>query len=197
MSVSVNCSGSNQKRRGKKASQAGNKPVRKPFGGKGGRKKRERLDPAKEAELKRIAEDAADEPSSLARAAAEHPVSNFFYSDEKWIAAFEDEEIMEYIRQFFPCIDPKSSNDQAVRREIVEMLSDEDFMTELMSRYSMTVLDFFKLMYRTLPMIFRGMFVARVQKTVRGRKYAELRTADYAFRRMRAAKGARRDGGRR
>lgn len=160
---------------------------KKPFGGKGGRKRKPpKLDADKQAELDRIKEDAdldaGAEQSSAQRAAAEHPASAFFYSDEKAVASFDDAEIIEFIAHRFPEFEPGKADEQRLRKAVIDMLSDDDFVSRLLSRFGFSVYDFFRFLYRSDSSIFHGVFLQRVQRTVKGRKYARVRQPNYKFR---------------
>lgn len=71
-----------------------------PFKGKGGRKKKEKpLDIDKKTELDKIEfENSFDtEKTDNIKTSSSNPVNGFFYTDEKFIAAFEDDEITKCI----------------------------------------------------------------------------------------------------
>lgn len=165
-------------------------PKKKPFGGKGGRKKKQKpIDPNVQREIDDLKREEAEEQetvreSASARAAAEHPASDFFYSDEKWVSAFEDEEIISLIQEKYPAFANKKSDDQVLRKTIIYILNDSEFMEEILDRYSMNVYEFFKFLYRTEPTLFKGQFVTRIQRALKDKSYANVRQADYKFRQL-------------
>ena len=46
-------------------------------------------------------------------------------------------------------------------------------MLNILDSYNMTVLDFFKFLFRLCPSVFKGFFVKKVQKTLKTKKYAK------------------------
>ena len=52
------------------------------------------------------------------------------------------------------------------------MLNDVDVMQAILKEYNMTVLDFFKFLFRLCPSVFKGLFVKKVQKTIKDKPYA-------------------------
>lgn len=138
--------------------------VKKPFGGKGGRKPK--LTPAeqKQAEAKaRLAELEKEQVSpeqSYSNIAS--AFSSFFYTDEKFITQFEDNEILTYVRMSHPEFDPKAGDESRLRKAILSLLDDSKFVSGLMDRYGMTVFDFFKFLFRMEPSVFKGAFITKV-----------------------------------
>lgn len=86
-------------------------------------------------------------------------MNGFFYTDEVFVTRFEDKEILQYIRRRFPEYAPNLENQFAARHVVLDMLSDSRFMSGLLKRYDMSVFDFFKLMFRLDPELFKGAFI--------------------------------------
>ena len=51
---------------------------------------------------------------------------------------------------------------QLKRNAIIEMLSNEDYMQDLMSHYSMNIFDAVTFLFRLCPSLFKGIFVKKV-----------------------------------
>ena len=82
--------------------------------------------------------------SSAQQIADEQPLTNFFYSDDKFVNAFEDDDIIQRIQIAYPEFDRRHSDDSTMKRMIITVLEDVEFMTDLLEQYNMTILDFFK-----------------------------------------------------
>lgn len=100
------------------------------------------------------------------------------------VSAFEDEEIISLIQEKYPAFANKKSDDQVLRKAIIYILNDSEFMEEILDRYSMNVYEFFKFLYRTEPTLFKGQFVTRIQRALKDKSYANVRQADYKFRQL-------------
>ena len=55
-------------------------------------------------------------------------MSKFFYSNEKFIETFDDNDLYESITTKYPGIIAAKSSDQEKRKTIIEILNDIDFM---------------------------------------------------------------------
>lgn len=137
--------------------------VKRPFGGKGGRKGR----PTEEEIRKKVAEEriarlekAAENPDSSPPSST--AFNGFFYTDEKFVAQFEDGEILERVRAAHPEFDPKAGDDAKTRKAILQVLDDSDLVSDVMDMYNMTVFDFFKFLFRMEPGVFKGAFIPKV-----------------------------------
>lgn len=65
------------------------------------------------------------------------------------------------------------------------MLNDVELMEMVLDEYDMSAIDFFKFLFRICPTIFKGLFVKKVQKTLKGKQYAKtIKFGDYAFRKL-------------
>ena len=100
------------------------------------------------------------------------PETSFFYTSDKFINSFEDDEITKYIQEKFPLFRSDDANDAILRKTIIEILNDVRFMTKLLEYYNMTIFDFFKYLYRQESSLFKGQFLKRLQKAMKYKKYA-------------------------
>ena len=99
------------------------------------------------------------------------PETNFFYTSDKFINSFEDDEIIEYIQQKYPMFKDVESDDTMTRKTIIDMLNDSKFMTKLLSYYNMTIFDFIKFLFRQESSLFKGQFIKRISKSLKRKKY--------------------------
>lgn len=153
------------------------KKKRKPFGGKG-RKKKPTADDIRRAEAKeRIREIEEETEREFGESSASSCGSScgknmsFFYTDDTFVTKFDDIDMLETIKTKFPKYADSTLSDNDMRKIVIDMLSDENFINGLLARYKMRIQDFFRFMFRHDPTIFKGSFLRRVQCTIRGKSY--------------------------
>ena len=149
--------------------------IKRPFGGKRSRRNTREIAEAEErvkmlenenAGLEDVFdtyENGGDQPG---------PFGNFFYVNDGFISRFEDDVILKYIRDKFPGFDPGRGRESALRNSVIAMLKDSDFMQRLLERYSLSIFDFFKFLFRMDSSIYKGSFIHKIQKTINRKKYA-------------------------
>ena len=76
------------------------------------------------------------------------------------------------IAKQFPGLLATEKNDHARKNAMLDMLNDIDFMNDVLEQYNMTILDFFKFLFRLCPSTFKGMFVKKLQNAVKDKPYA-------------------------
>lgn len=109
--------------------------------------------------------------SASSQSSQAHPETNFFYTNDKFINAFEDDEIILSIQEKYPMFKDIDTDDTMMRKTIIDMLNDSKFMVKLLKYYNMTIFDFIKFLYRQEPSLFKGQFVKRIQKSLKYKKY--------------------------
>ena len=50
----------------------------------------------------------------------------------------------------------------AKKNAIISILNDLELMQKILDEYNMTVLDFFKFLFRLCPSVFRGLFIKKI-----------------------------------
>lgn len=88
--------------------------------------------------------------------------SKLFYSNERFIDTYDDEKIYESISRQYPGLLASEHNEQVKRKSIIDMLQDVDYMQSILDGYDMTILDFFRFLFRLCPSVFKGLFVKKV-----------------------------------
>lgn len=78
-----------------------------------------------------------------------------------------------------------------MRNVIIKFLADSKFMEGLLKKYSMTIFDFFKFLFRMDSSIYKGNFVQKVQKVISHRKYAAVKQHRYRFQKQNRRTGSR------
>ena len=66
------------------------------------------------------------------------------------------------MNQNYPGLLATEENEKAKRMSIVNMLSNEKFMEQVLKDYNMTILDFFKFLFRLCPSVFKGLFIRKI-----------------------------------
>ena len=68
------------------------------------------------------------------------------------------------------------------RRAIIELLENDDELSKILKSYNMTICDFFKFLFRLCPSVFKGLFVKKVQKTLKNKQYVDaVKFGAYTF----------------
>lgn len=116
-------------------------------------------------------EDAADrQRETFSQISTE--VNGFFYTNDKFITRFEDDNILEYLKEHYPLFMKDPLDFQTQKKQILDMLQNAQFMEDLLNYYDMNIYEFFKFLFRLEPDLFKGSFLKRVQKAMRYKKYA-------------------------
>ena len=113
-----------------------------------------------------------DSSSSSSMQQINSEVNGFFYTNDKFITRFEDQDILEYLKKFYPVFMRDPLDFQTQKKQILDMLQNAQFMEDLLSYYDIDIYEFFKFLFRIEPDLFRGSFLKRIQKALRYKKYA-------------------------
>lgn len=97
--------------------------------------------------------------------------TSFFYTSDKILDALDDSTIISKIIVKFPNLSPDKP-DPLVKKEIVAFLNDKEFICGIMSYYGLTIMDVFKLLYKSYPSVFKGPFLKKLKKELRYKSYA-------------------------
>ena len=114
--------------------------------------------------------------------------SKFFYSDEYAIDNFDDHQLYEVLSQKYPGLLASEESEVVKRNAIITLLNDVEVMQKILEKYNMTILDFFKFLFRMCPSVFKGLFVKKVQKTLKDKPYAQsIKFGKYHFARKKSS----------
>ena len=157
------------------------KPKRKPFGGKGGRRKKQPEPPTPSVETDDIAEaglerrrDEFEYSMFDQNMVGSDPVNDFFYTTDKFITQFEDREIFQFIKDRHPEFMADQNSDVKIKNSIVALLKDQDFVKEILDRYDITIMEFFKFLFRLDFSVFKKPFLNKLNKLVKSFGYSDL-----------------------
>ena len=114
--------------------------------------------------------------------------SKFFYSNDHVIDNFDDPQLYEVLSQKYPGLLASEESEIVKRNAIITMLNDVEMMQKILEQYNMTILDFFKFLFRMCPSVFKGLFVKKVQKTLKDKPYAQsIKFGKYRFTRKKSS----------
>ena len=114
--------------------------------------------------------------------------SKFFYSNEYTIDNFDDHQLYEVLSQKYPGLLASEESEVVKRNAIITLLNDVEVMQKILEKYNMTILDFFKFLFRMCPSVFKGLFVKKVQKTLKDKPYAQsIKFGKYRFARKKSS----------
>lgn len=95
----------------------------------------------------------------------------FFYTNDKYFIQSDDNEIIKTIKSKYPTFMTDKQSDAELKSVIVMMLQDKEFIQAILEFYSLSIQDFFKFMFRLDTAIFKGPFLAKLQKIVYAYEY--------------------------
>lgn len=161
------------------------------------RKLQKKRNPLKK-EIEKISDEYQEDDDQLEEAAERQreassqistEVNGFFYTNDKFITRFEDDDILDYLKVHYPLFMKNPLDFQTQKKQILEMLQNAQFMDDLLNYYDMNIYEFFKFLFRLEPDLFRGSFLKRVQKAMRYKKYAiKAKRCSYAERKRASIK---------
>lgn len=109
-------------------------------------------------------------------------LSKFFYSNDRFIDTFDDMQLYESMTKHYPEFLDVNNTEQIKRKIVIDILNDNEFMNDILEKYNMKIMDFFRFLFRLCPSIFKGFFVKKIQKTIKNKKYAKsVKFATYRF----------------
>lgn len=115
-------------------------------------------------------EDQQEQKSKPSSSKGEALVS-FFYTNDKFMNQFEDKDIIADIQKKYPKFMIDSSSDSELKKTVCEVIQDKKFVEQILESYDMTVLDFFKFVFRLDMGIFKGAFLTKISHIVNGVGY--------------------------
>ena len=96
---------------------------------------------------------------------------SFFYTNDKYFTQFDDNEIIQSVRQKYPDFMKEGISDIDLKRTIICILQDKNFVDSVLEFYNLSVQDFFKFMFRRDTTIFKGPYLSKLQKVIQESGY--------------------------
>lgn len=91
---------------------------------------------------------------------------SFFYTNDKYFLQFDDNEIIKYIKEKYPDFMKDDISDVDLKKIIVAILQDKEFVLNLLDFYNLNIQDFFRFMFRLDTAIFKGPYLMKLQKII-------------------------------
>lgn len=96
--------------------------------------------------------------------------TSFFYTSDKKLNAIDDEEVIQKLVEKHPDF-VQQSKDTLLRKTFLEILDDEELVADVLEYYSLTMHDFFKIVYKQYSSLFNTLFIKKVREKIAS-KYA-------------------------
>jgi hypothetical protein len=104
---------------------------------------------------------------------AESSLVGFFYTFEKSLKKMDDDELFAELVKKHENLE-KVEDDALLRKEILDILENEEYVNSLLEKFSMTILDFISALYRKLGTVFaNASFIRKLKVTMVGKSYAK------------------------
>lgn len=96
--------------------------------------------------------------------------TSFFYTNDKFINQIDNYEIFQYIQTKYPSINVEN-DDSVIKKQLILLLDDEDFIQNLLHYFNLTIFEFFSMMYKQFSTIFKGPYLKKIRNNIVGKKY--------------------------
>lgn len=100
--------------------------------------------------------------------------SNFFVNNDEMFDAIDNPEILKFIIKEYPSLHQNSS-DTIIKKTLLQLLNNEDFMLVVLERYNMNIFDFFKILFKCYSSIFKTSFLKSLKQHVYNKKYVNFK----------------------
>ena len=118
----------------------------------------------------------------------------FFYSNDRFIDTFDDMHIYEQLCKHYPALHAEQKNMQHKRHAILDLLQDQQLISNLKEQYNMDIFDIIKFLFRLCPSLFKGIFVKKIQNTIKNQPYAKkLKKHEYKIAKLHVKSAYRRN----
>ena len=98
---------------------------------------------------------------------------SFFYTSDKFFDQIDANEIKASIIKTYPKLSTDNT-DSVIKKTLIEMLNNEDFMTGLLNFYNITIFELFKILHTTYSSIFKGTYLKKVKANLSGKSYVSI-----------------------
>lgn len=99
--------------------------------------------------------------------------TSFFYINDKHLNAIDDAEVINGIVAQYPDFNQKNKDTQ-LKKIFLQVLENEEFIEDLLDYYSLTIFDFFKIIYKNYSSLFNTLFIKKVKDKIKTKKYARV-----------------------
>ena len=95
---------------------------------------------------------------------------SFFYTNDKFFDQIDNEEIMAAIIKSYPRMST-ANTDSVIKKALIEMLNNEEFVSEILEFYNINIFDLFKILHKIYASIFKGTFLKKLKTNIAGKSY--------------------------
>ena len=106
--------------------------------------------------------------------------NSFFYTNDRFIESLDHELIFEKIFKKYPQL-AESTNDNMIIKSLVQVLSDESFIEEILEYYNLTSYDFFKIIFGKFCLTFKALQIKKLKAVVQNKSYVNKFRPKYNY----------------
>lgn len=104
--------------------------------------------------------------------------TSFFYTNDKFINSIDNIDIIAVLLEKYPNLNSQNT-DSVLRKTIIQILDDDEFIKYILNYYNMSIYDFFKVLYKQFGAIFNGIYLKKIKKTIENKEYAKSENKYY------------------
>lgn len=133
--------------------------------------KRKKTGSKPQSEAKAPAESSSEQTASIEQFNSSVDTS-FFYTSDKKLNAIDDADILKQMQLQYPEF-KQTTKDSQLKKIFLEMLDNEDFITQIMQQYDLDLHDLFKLVYKQYSSLFNALFIRKVKDKLQSHSYGD------------------------
>ena len=99
--------------------------------------------------------------------------TSFFYTNDKHLNAIDDVEVINRIMSRYPDFNQKNKDTQ-LKKILLQVLDDDLFMSDILEYFSLTIFEFFRIIYKNYSSLFNTLFIKKVKDRIKNKKYARV-----------------------
>ena len=98
---------------------------------------------------------------------------SFFYTIDKKLDSIDDADIIHEILKKYPELN-QQEKDIYLRKVLIQVLNDDDFIVYIINKYNITILEFFKILYKEYSALFNALFIKKLKDLLKTKAYAKF-----------------------
>ena len=99
--------------------------------------------------------------------------TSFFYTNDKHLNAIDDVEVINRIMSRYPDFNQKNKDTQ-LKKILLQVLDDDLFVSDILEYFSLTIFEFFRIIYKNYSSLFNTLFIKKVKDRIKNKKYARV-----------------------
>ena len=113
-------------------------------------------------------EDKAEDKNNIAFESKVN--TSFFCTNDRAFERIDNNEIFQYISSQYENLN-QSNEDAIIKKTIIVMLNNENFISNMLDYYGITIQDIFKILYGQYSGIFKGPYLKKIRGIVESKHY--------------------------